>query len=48
MKTNKENQGLLSEIDVIKEANSRMEEEILQVMDEIDALKKDSPKGRRT
>jgi predicted nucleic acid-binding Zn-ribbon protein len=41
VKTNKEYQALLSEIDAIKEANSRMEEEILQVMDEIDELKKD-------
>jgi len=40
VKTNKEYQALLSEIDAIKEANSRMEEEILQVMDEIDEFKK--------
>jgi hypothetical protein len=41
VKTNKEYQALLSEIDAVKEANSRMEEEILQVLDEIDELKKD-------
>jgi predicted nucleic acid-binding Zn-ribbon protein len=41
VKTNKEYQALLSEIEAIKEANSREEEEILQVMDEIDELKKD-------
>jgi uncharacterized protein len=47
VKTNKEYQALLSEIDAIKEANSRMEEEILQVMDEIDELKKDLSKRER-
>jgi len=41
VKTNKEYQALLSEIDAIKEETSREEEEILQVMDEIDELKKD-------
>jgi predicted nucleic acid-binding Zn-ribbon protein len=41
VKTNKEYQALLSEIDAIKEETSREEEEILQVMDEIDDLKKD-------
>jgi predicted nucleic acid-binding Zn-ribbon protein len=41
VKTNKEYQALLSEIDMIKEANSRIEEEVLQVLDEIDELKKD-------
>lgn len=40
IKTNKEYQALLNEIEAIKEANSRIEEEILQVMDEIDELKK--------
>lgn len=44
VKTNKEYQALLSEIDAIKEANSRMEEEILQVMDEVDELKRDLSK----
>lgn len=47
VKTNKEYQALLSEIDVIKGANSRMEEEILQVMDEIDALKRDLSKREK-
>jgi len=41
VKTNKEYQALLSEIDTMKGANSRIEEEILQVMDEIDEVKKD-------
>ena len=40
VKTNKEYQALLSEIEAIKEANSQEEEEILQVMDEIDELRK--------
>jgi uncharacterized protein len=44
VKTNKEYQALLSEIEAIKAANSRMEEEILQVLDEIDELKKDLSK----
>jgi predicted nucleic acid-binding Zn-ribbon protein len=47
VKTNKEYQALLSEIDTIKEANSRMEEEILQVLDEIDELKKDLSKREK-
>ena len=47
VKTNKEYQALLSEIDGIKEANSREEEEILQVMDEIDELKKDLSKREK-
>jgi predicted nucleic acid-binding Zn-ribbon protein len=47
VKTNKEYQALLSEIDTIKEANSRMEEEILQVLDEIDELKKDLAKREK-
>jgi len=47
VKTNKEYQALLSEIDSIKEANSRMEEEILQVMDEIEDLKKDLSKREK-
>lgn len=40
IKTNREYQALLNEIETMKEANSRVEEEILQVMDEIDELKK--------
>ena len=47
VKTNKEYQALLSEIDAIKEANGRMEEEILRVMDEIDGLKKDLSKREK-
>jgi hypothetical protein len=47
VKTNKEYQAMLSEIDTIKEANSRIEEEILQVMDEIDELKKDLSKREK-
>jgi hypothetical protein len=48
VKTNKEYQALLSEMDTIKEANSRIEEEILQVMDEIEELKKDLSKRGNT
>ena len=47
VKTNKEYQALLSEIDTVKEANSRIEEEILQVMDEIDELKRDLSKREK-
>ena len=47
VKTNKEYQALLTEIEGIKEANSREEEEILQVMDEIDDLKKDLSKREK-
>ena len=47
VKTNKEYQALLSEIDGLKEANSRMEEEILQVMDEIEEVKKDLSKREK-
>ncbi len=41
VKTNKEYQALLTEIEGIKEATSREEEEILQILEEIDELKKD-------
>jgi predicted nucleic acid-binding Zn-ribbon protein len=41
VKTNKEYQAILGEIESIKEATSRGEEEILQIMEEIDELKKD-------
>jgi uncharacterized protein len=41
VKTNKEYQALLGEIESNKEATSRGEEEILQIMEEIDELKKD-------
>jgi predicted nucleic acid-binding Zn-ribbon protein len=47
VKTNKEYQALLTEIDMIKEANSRIEEEVLQVLDEIDELKKDLSKKEK-
>lgn len=40
VKTNKEYQALLSEIEAIKETTSREEEEILQILEEIDELKK--------
>jgi predicted nucleic acid-binding Zn-ribbon protein len=45
VKTNKEYQALLSEIDAIKEANSRQEEEILRLMEEIEEVKRSL--GRR-
>jgi predicted nucleic acid-binding Zn-ribbon protein len=41
VKTNKEYQALLTEIDAIKGGASLAEEEILQIMEEIDGLKKD-------
>jgi len=41
VKTNKEYQALLSEVEAIKEATSREEEEILQILEEIDELKRD-------
>ena len=41
VKTNKEYQALLTEIETIKGASSQEEEEILQVLEEIDELKKD-------
>lgn len=47
VKTNKEYQAVLSEIDAMKEANSRIEEEILQAMDEIDEVKKDLTKREK-
>ena len=47
VKTNKEYQAILSEIEAIKEASSREEEEILGVLDEIDELKKDLSKRER-
>jgi predicted nucleic acid-binding Zn-ribbon protein len=40
VKTNKEYQALLTEVETFKEAIGRVEEEILIVMDEIDELKK--------
>jgi predicted nucleic acid-binding Zn-ribbon protein len=47
VKTNKEYQALLNEIDTLKRACSREEEEILQVLDEIDELKKDLSKREK-
>ncbi len=47
VKTNKEYQALLNEIEAIKEASSREEEEILRVLDEIDELKKNSSKREK-
>jgi predicted nucleic acid-binding Zn-ribbon protein len=40
IKTNKEYQAFLHEIEMIKDSNSREEEEILRLMDEIDEVKK--------
>ena len=47
VKTNKEYQALLSEIETFKQAVSREEKEILLVMDEIDELKKDLSKREK-
>jgi len=47
VKTNKEYQALLSEVDAIKEASSREEEEILKILDEIDELKKSLSKREK-
>ncbi len=47
VKTNKEYQALLNEIEAIKEASSREEEEILRVLDEIDELKKNVSKREK-
>ena len=47
VKTNKEYQALLSEVETIKEVTSREEEEILQILEEIDELKKDLLKRER-
>jgi predicted nucleic acid-binding Zn-ribbon protein len=41
VKTNKEYQALLMEIDTLKEINSQREIEILEIMDEIDGLKRE-------
>jgi hypothetical protein len=41
IKTNKEYQALLKEIETVKEANGRTEEEVLVLMDKIEELKKD-------
>lgn len=47
VKTNKEYQALLTEIDSLKGVNSREEEEILQLLDEIDELKKSLAKREK-
>jgi predicted nucleic acid-binding Zn-ribbon protein len=47
VKTNKEYQALLTEIETIKGASSREEEEILQVLEVIDELKKDLAKREK-
>jgi len=47
VKTNKEYQAFLTEIETIKSASSREEEEILQVLEEIDELKKDLSKREK-
>lgn len=41
VKTNKEYQALLTEIETLKEINSQREIEILEIMDEIDELKRE-------
>jgi predicted nucleic acid-binding Zn-ribbon protein len=41
VKTNKEYQALLTEIEALKEINSQREIEILEIMDEIDELKRE-------
>jgi len=47
IKTNKEYQALLHEIEMIKDSNSREEEEILRLMDEIDEAKKSLSKKEK-
>ena len=47
VKTNKEYQALLNEIEMAKEANGREEEEILRLMDEIDEVKKNLAKREK-
>jgi predicted nucleic acid-binding Zn-ribbon protein len=47
VKTNKEYQAILNEIDGLKKACSKEEEEILQVLDEIDELKKNLSKREK-
>ena len=47
VKTNKEYQALLNEIDAIKETNSRQEEEILRLMEEIDEVKRNLGKREK-
>jgi predicted nucleic acid-binding Zn-ribbon protein len=47
VKTNKEYQAILSEIETIKEGSSREEEGILEVLEEIDEIKKDLSKREK-
>jgi uncharacterized protein len=47
VKTNKEYQAILTEIDTMKGAHNREEEEILQLLDEIDELKKSLSKREK-
>ena len=47
VKTNREYQALLNEVDAIKEVSSREEEEILKILDEIDELKKSLSKREK-
>lgn len=47
VKTNKEYQALLNEIDTFKETNSRQEEEILRLMEEIEEVKRNLGKREK-
>jgi predicted nucleic acid-binding Zn-ribbon protein len=47
IKTNKEYQALLAEIEMIKASNSREEEEVLRVLEEIDEVKKNLAKREK-
>jgi predicted nucleic acid-binding Zn-ribbon protein len=47
VKTNKEYQAILNEVEAIKEVTSREEEEILQILEEIDELKQDLSKREK-
>jgi len=47
VKTNKEYQALLNEIETLKGVNSREEEEILELLDEMDELKKNLSKREK-
>jgi uncharacterized protein len=47
VKTNKEYQALLNEIETTKQANSREEEEILRLMEEIDEVKRNLAKREK-
>ena len=47
VKTNKEYQAFLTEIETIKESNSREEEGVLRLLDEIDEVKKNLSKKEK-